>query len=89
MAGTAEGQFVTNDLSLAAYLAEFGLVLKKADRSRGTWEFVFDDREGRAAQLSVDWSNSCCRRFESRIRSLKSLLYSGRGSGPGNGHEGA
>lgn len=85
MSGPAPGArtFTTPDLSLAAYLSESGMILRKAGRARsGDFEFVFDDRDARAAGLAVEWTNSCCRDFESRIRSLKTLLHSGNGARP-------
>jgi hypothetical protein len=74
-----EGQYVTSDLSLAAYLQERGLTLLGGNKggAGGAWEFVLADPEGKAHDLAVDWTNSCCRSFESRVRSLKSLLHSG------------
>lgn len=80
MPGTSAGtDFVTSDLSLAAYLAERGLDLRMADTHRsGDFRFVLDDRSGQAQRLSVNWSNSCCRKHEARLRSLKSLVFSGR-----------
>lgn len=74
-----EGQYVTSDLSLAAYLQERGLKLLGGNKggAGGAWEFVLADPEGKAEDLAVDWVNSCCRSFESRVRSNKSLLHSG------------
>ena len=76
-------EFVTRDLSLAAFLAERGLVLRKAekDRQTGYFRFVLEDPRGEAEELKVEWSNSCCVRHENRLRSIKSVMHSGNGRG--------
>lgn len=80
-----EAQYVTNDLSLAAYLSERGYTLRGARKdARGQYEFVMDDRDGTAHKSAVEWSNSCCRKHEARLRSLKSLVHSGRPNGNGD-----
>ncbi len=82
----ADGTYVTRNLSLAAYLSEFGgLPLRKGGRTPGgDFEFVLEDPSGRGESLAVQWVNSCCRRFEDRVLALKTLLRSG-GSGGGRG----
>lgn len=78
----AEREFVTRDLSLAAYLAEHGLVLRRARRNPKSrdFEFVLEDPDGRAEDLAVEWSGSCCRQFEARVKSIKALMWSVRNS---------
>ncbi len=72
-------EFVTRDLSLAAFLAEHGLILRRADQDPRTGHFCFvlEDPRGESGTLKIDWSNSCCRKHESRVLSLKQLLRSG------------
>ena len=74
--------FVTRDISLAAFLAERGLVLRKAEKDRrtGYFNFVLEDPRGEAEELKIDWSNSCCTRHEARLRSIKAVMRSGNGS---------
>ena len=76
-------EFVTRDISLAAFLAERGLVLRKAEKDRrtGYFCFVLEDPRGEAEELKIDWSNSCCQRHENRLRSIKAVMRSGNGHG--------
>jgi len=80
MAEEAQGQFVTSDLSLAAYLCAQGFRVMKADGSRrnGHYEFRLDDPDDRADKLARAWVTSCCQRMNEQIRNLKTLLQSGR-----------
>jgi hypothetical protein len=74
-------EYRTRDLSLAAYLAERGLAMLDGSRDpmTGHFEFVLDDPEGRAEQLAVEWSGSCCRRHENQVMALKAVAGSRRG----------
>ncbi len=79
MNGGDERAFVTNDLSLAAFMSMHGLPLSKAardDRS-GIYEFRFRDHDARAETLKLQFANSCCAQFEAAIRRLKNILHSG------------
>ncbi len=79
-AGTAE--FITRNLSLAAYLSEVGgLPIRTAGRNPQTrdFEFVLDDTGGKADSLSVEWASSSERRFEQAVLALKVLMRSGNG----------
>lgn len=82
-AGETHPDFVTRDLSLAAFLAERGLILRKAgkDRKTGYFHFVLEDPHGDAERLKVEWSNSCCFKHEKRLQSIKSVMRSGDGRG--------
>ncbi len=75
----SKGQFVTSDLSLAAYLKTQGLRVLAANKrgAGGCWEFIVADPDGQAEALSLQWANSCCAAFEANIRIVKSLLHSG------------
>lgn len=76
-------EYRTRDLSLAGFLAENGLTLLSARRNPETrhFEFALDDPEGRAEDLAVQWSNSCCRRHENRLMSLKAMIGGKNGNG--------
>ena len=76
-----EGQFVTSDLSLAAFLQHRGLRLLHGRLKGNEYEFAFDDPKEEADALSVEWTNSCCKQFESRILGLKSLINTQRRNG--------
>ncbi len=78
--GTTTGEYVTRNLSLAAYLQEIGgLQVRKAGRNptTGDFEFVLDDPAGIADEMAVKWSNSSERRFEQAVIALKVLMRSG------------
>lgn len=79
-------EYRTRDLSLAGFLAEHGLELKRARRNPETrhFEFILEDPDSMAEELAVEWSNSCCRLHEQRLMSLKALI-GGKSSGNGNG----
>jgi hypothetical protein len=72
-------------LSLATYLSEQGLVLRRAgkDPRTGKFEFVLEDPRGDAESLKVEWFGSCCRDFEQSLKSMKALLHSGGANGNG------
>lgn len=73
---TAVREYRTRDISLAGFLAEHGLVLRRArrDPANGHFEFMLEDPKDQAESLAVTWSNSCCRRHENRLMSLKALV---------------
>ncbi len=71
-----EKVFITSDLPLAAYLVINNLTLQKARKmSGGKFEFVLNDPEGIAPQLSIDYINSDFCKFDNTIRSIKKILY--------------
>lgn len=74
-----DGEFITRDLSLAAYLAEHGLTLRMAEKDprTGHFRFVLEDPFGDAEELKVEWSNSCCFKHEKRLLSIKAIMRSG------------
>ena len=68
--------FVTSDLPLAAYLVVNGLNLQKARKmSGGKFEFILNDPDDNAEQLSIDYINSDFCKFDNTIRSIKKILY--------------
>lgn len=82
--GATTGEYVTRNLSLAAYLQECGgLNVRKAGRNpqTGDFEFVLDDSGGTADTLAVAWANSSERRFEQAVMALKVLMRSGATNG--------
>lgn len=81
MSNGGEGPFVTNDLSLAAFLSMRGLPLVKAERNhRGIYIFAFRDRRGIAEDLKVEFANSCCAQYEAALKRMKTIIHSGSGS---------
>ena len=81
----SSSDFVTRDLSLAAYLSEHGLPLRFAGRDAKThdFQFVLEDPRGQAEGMKVDWHNSCCRRQIAAEKSVKTIMRSGAQSGSG------
>ena len=79
-------EYRTRDLSLAGFLAENGFTLLRARRNPETrhFEFALHDPEDKAEEIAVLWSNSCCRRHENRLMSLKAMI-GGKTNGNGNG----
>lgn len=78
MSNSGEGQIVTNDLSLAAFLSMRGLPLTKAERGRkGIYIFAFRDRRGIAEDLKIEFANSCCAQYEAAMKRIKTILHSG------------
>ena len=79
MPAGGESQFVTNDLSLAAFLSMRGVPLSSAgkDERTGIYVFKFRDRQEKCEDLKVDYANSCCAQFEAAVKRLKGILHSG------------
>lgn len=70
------GIFKTSDLPLAAYLVINGLALKSAVKiSGGRFEFIINDPNNVAEQLSIEYINSEFCKFDNTIRSIKKILY--------------
>jgi len=69
-------EFVTNDLSLAAYMLMCGASMVKAKRLGKSYKFILDLGEMSSEQLMVSWVNSECSKFDSRVRDLKKALFS-------------
>lgn len=81
-------EYRTRDLSLAGFLAEHGLELKQARRNPQThhFEFALYDPDDMAEEMAVEWANSCCRRHENRLMSLKALIGGKSTNGNGGSH---
>lgn len=72
-------QFLTSDLPLAAYLCVKGLSLVKAKKTyNGKFEFILEDPNGEAEELSIEYINSDYCKFDNQIRSIKKLLYTNK-----------
>lgn len=86
MSTGGERQFVTNDLSLAAFLSLRGVPLTAANIDERTriYVFRFRDRQEKCEDLKIEYANSCCAQFEAAIRRLKGILHSGK---PGRGRQ--
>ena len=72
---TAVNAYSTSDIALAAYLKLRGLILIECDRG-DKFNFVFDDPEGIAESLALEFANSDMRRYDDEMRSLKKVIYS-------------
>jgi len=71
----SDGVAKTPDLAVAAWLHMCGLKVLSAHKiGRYQYRFSFDDPEGRAAQLRVEFANSESARFDASQRSLKKLV---------------
>ena len=68
-------EYKTSDLSLAAFLMMKGLVLLDANKNGPRFQFVFDDLDGKADVLSIEYINSDFSKFDNSVRTLKKLLY--------------
>ena len=69
-------KYITSDLPLSAFLMMNGLRLDDARRlPGGRFEFIFDDPDGRARILAVNYVNSDFCKFDNHLRSLKKILY--------------
>ena len=67
--------FFTHDLGLAAFLMINNLKLTNAYIEKsGKYCFEFDDPNNCAKQLSIDFVNSCCTKFDAQLKSLKKIL---------------
>ena len=72
---TDKKTYTTSDIALAAYLKLKGLQLIDCGRE-DKFFFTFEDPEGKAAQMSLDFANSDVRRYDDEMRSLKKIIYS-------------
>lgn len=69
--------YVTSEISLAAYLRMKGVKLVSASRSQsGKFEFVFDDGAGICASHFIDFLNGEFSEYDSHLKSLKKMIYS-------------
>jgi hypothetical protein len=76
MSSKTQDTFGTSDLATAAYLKLKGLILVDCSLEGKKFRFVFEDPEGVARSLELEFANSECHRYDNEIKSLKKLLYS-------------
>jgi hypothetical protein len=69
-------QFSTNDLSFTAYLMLRGAKMIKAQKLGRTYKFLLDMGSLSIENLKVEWVNSECAEFDSKVRDLKKILFS-------------
>ena len=72
-----KNQFVTNDLSFAAYLMMRGCFLVTADKLGKTYKFVIDLKNEDKQRLKIDYINSESAKFDASVRDLKKIIFSG------------
>jgi len=70
-------QFVTNDLSLTAYIVMRGCKLINARQLGKTYKFTLDLGEHTAPRMQAEYINSESRRFDAAVRDLKKIMFSG------------
>lgn len=69
-------QYETSDLALASYLTFRGLKLISAQKlPSGKFQFIIDNPDGNADQLSLEYFSSDFCKFDNQVRSLKKLIY--------------
>lgn len=71
-------KYETSDIATAAFLLMRGLRLISASNPSGKYSFVFDDSDGKAQDLTLEFINSECSKFDSHLRSLRSMLRSAK-----------
>jgi hypothetical protein len=70
-------QFITNDLSFAAYLMMKGCSLMTADKLGKTFRFTIDIGENSSQTLKIQFINSEAAKFDAAVRDLKKIMFSG------------
>lgn len=66
--------YTTSDIALAAYFKLKGLKLIDCSR-QDKFFFKFEDPNGKAEELALEFANSECRRYDDEMRSLKKIIY--------------
>jgi hypothetical protein len=78
MSNVNNGTFITNDLSVAAFLLTHGYKVTKAIKETGgRYLFEIDDHDGKASDVSLDFLSSECFRYDGFVRMLRNMLNSG------------
>jgi hypothetical protein len=68
--------FQTSDLAIAAYIMMRGLKLADASVQKGgRFMFKFEDPNGTAFQMSIEYVNSESAKFDGHIKNLKNIIY--------------
>jgi hypothetical protein len=77
MSNVNDNIFVTNDLSVAAFLLTYGYKVTKAIKeSGGRYLFEIDDHDGKASDISLSFLSSECFRYDGFVRMLRNMLNS-------------
>ena len=66
--------YETPDIATAAFLLMKGFKILKAGKVSGRYQFVFDDPQGTAQSVCLEFMNSECSRFDSCLRNLRSMV---------------
>jgi hypothetical protein len=69
--------FTTNDLSFTAYLLMKGCKLVSAKALGRSYQFVIDTQDKNTQQLKIEYINSESAKFDSWVRDLKKIMFSG------------
>jgi len=78
MSNPTDSIFVTNDLSVAAFLLTHGYKVTKAIKEAGgRYLFEIEDHDGRASEVSLNFLSSECFRYDGFVRMLRNMLNSG------------
>ena len=67
-------QFITSDISFAAFILMRGAKLVSVGRQRGKFEFAFDCN-GEEGRLEAEYVSSEFPRYDAALRQLKRRLY--------------
>jgi len=67
--------YVTSDLSLAAFLMMKGYKLLSAGKQGNRFEFIFEDKNNSANSHALEYVNSEFCKFDNHLRSLRKILY--------------
>ena len=70
-------EYVTIDLSFAAYMLMNGAELLKAKKLGKSYKFHFDVGVVDVQKIQVSWANSESTKFDAAVRDLKKILFSG------------
>lgn len=71
-----QSEYITNDISVAAFLMMKGLTLTKASNAGGRYEFIFDDPQNEALNLVLSFPGTPFGQYDSYLRMLRGLVKS-------------
>jgi len=72
----SDKRYITSDIAISAYLMLKGLKLLSATREvSGKFRFEFEDSQGVAQGLVVEYISSEFCAFDTHLKNLKKLLY--------------
>lgn len=72
----SDNRYVTSDIAISAYLMLRGLQLLSATREvTGKFRFEFEDPQGLAQSLVVEYITSEFCAFDTHLKNLKKLMY--------------